>query len=67
MAVTETTKAARALEAAKRKLAKVQGNEDAAIAKATAKAQAKYGVKLTEVAQAVAAAKKFLQALVAAE
>ncbi len=66
MAVTEITKAARNLATAERKLTRVQGNEAAAVAKATAKATKKYAEKVVAAQADVDTAKSALVRLVSA-
>ncbi len=61
----DITKAAKELASLERKLTKLVLNQDAAVAKATAKATGKYEKKISDVNSAVAAAKKALQTLAA--
>lgn len=61
----DITKAANELALLERKLTKLVLNQDAAVAKATAKATVKYEKKISYVNSAVAAAKKALQTFVA--
>ena len=67
MAVTtaEITKAAKELTSLERRLAKLVANETAAVAKATEKAQAKYGKKISNALCDVDAAKSRLRNLAA--
>ncbi len=66
MATSEITKAAKKLATQEKKLAKLKSNEGAAVAKATAKAQAKYSDKIIAAQKDVSDAKATLQELVAA-
>lgn len=66
MSTSDITKAAKSLSVVERKLDRVVSNEQAAVVRATARAQAKYVVKIKTVTDEVAAAKQLLQDLVAA-
>ncbi len=61
----EITKAAKTLASAEKRLAKLKNNEEAAVAKATAKAQAKYSDKILAAQKEVSEEKTALQSIVA--
>ena len=62
---SDITKASKSLEKAEAKFARVQSRRDAAVAKATKKAEEKYDLKVVDATKAIDAARVKLQELAA--